>query len=159
MVTGEVSELKVSGLFLAIGHEPATKFLGGQLELDSDGYVVTKPGTTLNSVCGVLAAGDVQDKKFRQAVAAAGIGCMAVLVAEHYLQEIGSQEGKISLTSPPKTSHTPSTFYDPATSDPSSPLPTPLPSPPLETRLPVYLPSTTPPSSPSPSNHCLIFCY
>ena len=73
-VTGEVSELKVSGLFFAIGHEPATKFLGGQLELDSDGYVVTKPGTTLTSVRGVFAAGDVQDKKYRQAVTAAGTG-------------------------------------------------------------------------------------
>lgn len=94
VVTGEVSDLKVSGLFFAIGHEPATKFLDGQLELDSDGYVVTKPGTTLTSVRGVFAAGDVQDKKYRQAVTAAGTGCMAALEAEHYLQEIGSQEGK-----------------------------------------------------------------
>ncbi|KAK7847636.1 thioredoxin reductase 2 [Quercus suber] len=94
VVTGEVSNLKASGLFFAIGHEPATKFLGGQLELDSDGYVVTKPGTTQTSVRGVFAAGDVQDKKYRQAVTAAGTGCMAALDAEHYLQEIGSQEGK-----------------------------------------------------------------
>ncbi|XP_041020353.1 thioredoxin reductase 2-like [Juglans microcarpa x Juglans regia] len=94
VVSGEVSDLKVSGLFFAIGHEPATKFLDGQLELDSDGYVVTQPGTTQTSVPGVFAAGDVQDKKFRQAVTAAGTGCMAALEAEHYLQEIGSQEGK-----------------------------------------------------------------
>ncbi|XP_059439717.1 thioredoxin reductase NTRB-like [Corylus avellana] len=94
LVSGEVSDLKVSGLFFAIGHEPATKFLDGQLELDSDGYVVTKPGTTQTSVRGVFAAGDVQDKKYRQAVTAAGTGCMAALDAEHYLQEIGSQEGK-----------------------------------------------------------------
>lgn len=94
VVTGDVTNLKVSGLFFAIGHEPATKFLGGQLELDSDGYVVTKPGTTQTSVRGVFAAGDVQDKKYRQAVTAAGTGCMAALDAEHYLQEIGSQEGK-----------------------------------------------------------------
>ncbi|KAB1213393.1 Thioredoxin reductase 2 [Morella rubra] len=94
IVTGEVSDLKVSGLFFAIGHEPATKFLDGQLELDSGGYVVTKPGTTLTSVRGVFAAGDVQDKKYRQAVTAAGTGCMAALDAEHYLQEFGSQEGK-----------------------------------------------------------------
>ncbi|KAH7849028.1 hypothetical protein Vadar_011940 [Vaccinium darrowii] len=94
VVTGEVSDLKVSGLFFAIGHEPATKFLGGQLQLDSDGYVVTKPGTTETSVHGVFAAGDVQDKKYRQAVTAAGTGCMAALDAEHYLQEIGSQTGK-----------------------------------------------------------------
>ncbi|CAK9176882.1 unnamed protein product [Ilex paraguariensis] len=94
VVTGEVSDLKVSGLFFAIGHEPATKFLDGQLELDADGYVVTKPGTTQTSVKGIFAAGDVQDKKYRQAVTAAGTGCMAALDAEHYLQEIGSQEGK-----------------------------------------------------------------
>ncbi|KAJ8764126.1 hypothetical protein K2173_005032 [Erythroxylum novogranatense] len=94
VVTGHVSDLKVSGLFFAIGHEPATKFLDGQLELDSDGYIVTTPGTTQTNVCGVFAAGDVQDKKYRQAVTAAGTGCMAALEAEHYLQEIGSQEGK-----------------------------------------------------------------
>ncbi|XP_006409309.2 thioredoxin reductase 2, partial [Eutrema salsugineum] len=94
VVTGDVSDLKVSGLFFAIGHEPATKFLDGQLELDEDGYVLTKPGTTKTSVVGVFAAGDVQDKKYRQAITAAGTGCMAALDAEHYLQEIGSQEGK-----------------------------------------------------------------
>ncbi|XP_038687789.1 thioredoxin reductase 1, mitochondrial-like isoform X2 [Tripterygium wilfordii] len=94
VVSGEVSNLEVSGLFFAIGHEPATKFLDGQLKLDSDGYVVTKPGTTQTSIHGVFAAGDVQDKKYRQAVTAAGTGCMAALDAEHYLQEIGSQEGK-----------------------------------------------------------------
>jgi thioredoxin reductase (NADPH) len=94
VVSGEVSDLKVSGLFFAIGHEPATKFLNEQLELHSDGYVATKPGTTQTSVRGVFAAGDVQDKKYRQAVTAAGSGCMAALEAEHFLQEIGSQEGK-----------------------------------------------------------------
>ncbi|XP_027178547.1 thioredoxin reductase NTRB-like [Coffea eugenioides] len=94
VVTGEVSDVQANGLFFAIGHEPATKFLGGQLELDSEGYVVTKPGTTHTSVKGVFAAGDVQDKKYRQAITAAGTGCMAALDAEHYLQEIGSQEGK-----------------------------------------------------------------
>ncbi|XP_022733703.1 thioredoxin reductase NTRB-like [Durio zibethinus] len=94
LLTGEVSDLKVSGLFFAIGHEPATKFLEGQLQLDSDGYILTKPGTTQTSVRGVFAAGDVQDKKYRQAITAAGTGCMAALEAEHYLQEIGSQEDK-----------------------------------------------------------------
>ncbi|KAK4261615.1 hypothetical protein QN277_004585 [Acacia crassicarpa] len=94
VATGNVSDLNVSGLFFAIGHEPATKFLDGQLELDSDGYVVTKPGTTKSSVEGVFAAGDVQDKKYRQAITAAGSGCMAALDAEHYLQEVGFQEGK-----------------------------------------------------------------
>ncbi|KAL9327218.1 hypothetical protein ACSQ67_007863 [Phaseolus vulgaris] len=94
VVTGVVSDLKVSGLFFAIGHEPATKFLDGQLELDSDGYIVTKPGTTKTSVDGVFAAGDVQDKKYRQAITAAGTGCMAALDAEHYLEEIGLQDGR-----------------------------------------------------------------
>lgn len=94
VANGEVSNLKVSGLFFAIGHEPATKLLDGQLELDSDGYVVTKPGTTETSVRGVFAAGDVQDKKYRQAITAAGSGCMAALDAERYLQEIESQESK-----------------------------------------------------------------
>ncbi|KAJ4880311.1 Thioredoxin reductase 1 [Raphanus sativus] len=93
VVSGEVLDLKVSGLFFAIGHEPATKFLDGAVKLDSDGYVVTKPGSTQTSVAGVFAAGDVQDKKYRQAVTAAGTGCMAALDAEHYLQEIGSQQG------------------------------------------------------------------
>lgn len=74
LVTGKVSDLKVSGLFFAIGHEPATKFLDGQLELGSDGYLLTKPGTTLTSIPGVFAAGDVQDKKYRQAITAAGTG-------------------------------------------------------------------------------------
>ena len=74
VLSGEVSDLKVSGLFFAIGHEPATKFLDGQLELDSGGYVVTRPGTTLTSVHGVFAAGDVQYKKYRQAITTARTG-------------------------------------------------------------------------------------
>jgi thioredoxin reductase len=72
--TGIVMDLEVSGLFFAIGHEPASKFLGGQLDTDSDGYVLTKPGTTQTNVPGVFAAGDVQDKKYRQAITAAGSG-------------------------------------------------------------------------------------
>ncbi|KAI3960574.1 hypothetical protein MKX01_003748 [Papaver californicum] len=88
LISRETTDLDVSGLFFAVGHEPATKFLDGQLELDSDGYVATKPGTTLTSVRGVFAAGDVQDK-YRPAITAAGSGCMAALEAEHYLQEIG----------------------------------------------------------------------
>ncbi|CAN6281088.1 unnamed protein product [Urochloa humidicola] len=73
LVSGEVTDLQVAGLFFAIGHEPATKFLGGQLELDSDGYVATKPGSTHTSMKGVFVAGDVQDKKYRQAITAVGL--------------------------------------------------------------------------------------
>lgn len=69
-----MTDLPVSGLFFAIGHEPATKFLGGQLKLDADGYIATDPGHTTTSVPGVFAAGDVQDKKWRQAITAAGSG-------------------------------------------------------------------------------------
>jgi thioredoxin reductase (NADPH) len=83
--TGATSELEVAGLFFAIGHKPNTDFLGGQLELDETGYIVTKPGTTETSVRGVFAAGDVQDKRWRQAITAAGTGCMAALSAEHFL--------------------------------------------------------------------------
>lgn len=72
--SGEETSLDVSGLFFAIGHDPATKIFKGQLQLDEDGYIVTKPGTTATSVKGVFAAGDVQDKKYRQAVTAAGTG-------------------------------------------------------------------------------------
>lgn len=88
--TGEISDIKIAGLFFAIGHEPATKFLDGQLELDEDGYVKTTPGSTETSVHGVFAAGDVQDKKWRQAITAAGTGCMAALQVEHFLGEHGS---------------------------------------------------------------------
>jgi thioredoxin reductase (NADPH) len=83
--TGEESVHPAAGLFFAIGHKPNTEFLGGQLELDDTGYVVTKPGTTQTNVAGVFAAGDVQDKKWRQAITAAGTGCMAALEVEHFL--------------------------------------------------------------------------
>jgi thioredoxin reductase (NADPH) len=84
-VTGEISELAVAGAFEAIGHTPNTKFLNGQLETDSQGYIVTKSGSAMTSIKGVFAAGDVQDPKFRQAITAAASGCQAALEAEAFL--------------------------------------------------------------------------
>jgi thioredoxin reductase (NADPH) len=82
---GEISRVEVEGAFVAIGHQPATELFKGQLELDEDNYIVVEPGTTRTNIDGVFACGDVMDKTYRQAVTAAGTGCMAALDAEKYL--------------------------------------------------------------------------
>lgn len=87
-LTGEKTEIPISAYFVAIGHQPNSQILKGWLEMDDAGYVITQPGTTKTNIEGVFAAGDLQDKIYRQAVTAAGSGCMAALDAERYLSMI-----------------------------------------------------------------------
>jgi len=85
--SGKIADLKVDGLFIAIGHDPATSLFKNQLKMDKEGYLITKPDSTQTSISGVFAAGDVKDKIFRQAVTAAGMGCMSALEAEKFLSK------------------------------------------------------------------------
>ena len=87
-IDGSMTDLKVDGVFIAIGHDPATQIFKSQINMDDEGYIITEPDSTLTNINGVYAAGDVRDKTYRQAVTAAGMGCMAALEAEKYISSL-----------------------------------------------------------------------
>ncbi|RJE23658.1 thioredoxin reductase [Aspergillus sclerotialis] len=93
-ITGKEEVVDANGLFYAVGHDPATALVKGQVELDNEGYIITQPGTSYTNIRGVFACGDVQDKKYRQAITSAGSGCIAALEAEKYLAESESPESE-----------------------------------------------------------------
>ncbi len=92
--SGDTEEINVHGVFIAIGHSPSTKLFEGKLEMDDEGYLIKKPDSTQTDIPGVYAAGDVTDKVYRQAVTAAGMGCMAALEAEKYIAELHHASAK-----------------------------------------------------------------
>ncbi|KAA6415592.1 MAG: thioredoxin reductase [Lasallia pustulata] len=93
--TGDEEELQANGLFYAVGHDPATALVKSQIDTDAEGYILTKPGTSYTNVEGVFAAGDVQDKRYRQAITSAGSGCIAALEAEKFLAEQEAEENPL----------------------------------------------------------------
>lgn len=97
VATGEEGFLPVTGTFVAIGHAPSTELVKGQVELDADGYVLLEGGTTATNVAGVFAAGDLADRRYRQAITAAGAGCMAAIDAERWLEATSHDQAQLAL--------------------------------------------------------------
>ena len=99
-VTGETRELSIQGLFIAIGHDPRSELLTGQVDLDAEGYVLVQPGSTRTNLTGVFACGDLVDHTYRQAITAAGTGCQSALDAERYLADLHDAAQAISTEQP-----------------------------------------------------------